>query len=112
MDQYLFPYYRNDILEGTLTEEAALEILESNRSYISQNPKCEPQLGRRGLYQTVGGGSKGKDFELALLWVLNLCDGNHTLLDIAERSELEFGLVKTAADRLLEKDLLKESNPA
>ena len=100
-----------EALSDSLTKcVSALEILESNQSYISQNPKCEPQLGRRGLYQTVGGGSKGKDFELALLWVLSLSDGNHTLLDIAEKSGLEFGLVKTAAGSLLEQELLKESS--
>lgn len=83
------------------------EVLEHNRTYLNQSPKCEPQLGRRGIYRAIGGKGKGRD-ELAMLWVLNLSDGNHTLLDIAERSGLEFGLVRDAADVLVEHDLLKE----
>lgn len=63
------------------------ELLEENRTYLSQNPKGEPQLGRRGLYHSVGGRPQEPE-ELAMLWVLNLADGRHTLLDIAERASL------------------------
>ena len=73
-----------------------------------QNPKCEPQLGKRESYRTTGGQKEGGINELALLWVLNLSDGSHTLLDIADSSDLEFGLIKNAADALLEHGLLKE----
>ena len=47
--------------------------------------------------------------DLALLWVLNLSDGGHSLLDVAERSGLEFGAIRAAADELLEHDLLREA---
>jgi aminopeptidase-like protein len=85
-----------------------LHVLENNRRYLNQNPKCEPQLGKRGLYRTMGGHKDAKIEELALLWTLNLADAQHTLLDIADRSGLEFSLIKMAADVLLEHDLLKE----
>lgn len=84
-----------------------LYILESNERYLNQNPHCEPQLGKRGLYRAIGGQEDGKTKEMALLWVLNLSDGNHTLLDISERSGLSFGHIKSAADVLLEQGLLK-----
>ena len=87
---------------------SVLNILENNRTYQNQNPKCEPQLGKRGLYRTIGGSKDVKLHELAMLWVLNLSDGNHTLLDIADRSGLEFGLIKAASDILLESGLLRE----
>jgi aminopeptidase-like protein len=83
-----------------------IDLLEGNATYANTNPKGEPQLGRRGLYPSVG----GKDLEveqLALLWVLNLSDTHHTLLDIAERSGLEFPLLRQAADRLLHHGLLE-----
>ena len=83
----------------------AIFILENNRRYMNQNPKCEPQLGKRGLYRGYPAG--GLD-DMALLWVLNLSDGTHTLLDIAERSGIAFNTIKKAADALLECDLLKE----
>ena len=85
-----------------------LNILEENKKYINQNPLCEPQLGRRGLYQHIGGHADSKKFQLALLWTLNLSDGENSLLDISERSGLGFSLISEAADILLEKDLLKE----
>ncbi|MBN1460308.1 MAG: DUF4910 domain-containing protein [Armatimonadetes bacterium] len=77
-----------------------LDVLESNRAYVSLNPKCEPQLGKRGLYTGKG------DDERALMWVLNLSDSSHDLLDIADRSGLEFVLVYEAAMRLLDHNLL------
>ena len=85
-----------------------LNILEENKIYISQNPMCEPQLGRRGLYQHIGGHADSKKIQLALLWTLNLSDGHHRLLDISERSGLDFNLISEAADILMEKSLLKE----
>jgi aminopeptidase-like protein len=83
-------------------------ILENNKKYINQNPKCEPQLGKRGLYQMTGGQKDRKEKELAILWVLNLSDGSNTLLDISDKSGLKFDLIKDAADALSEHDLLKE----
>lgn len=87
---------------------SVLSVLETNNKYLSQNPKCEPQLGNRGLYDRIGGRSNSKTEQLAMLWVLNLSDGNHTLLDISERSGLEFNQIKNATDALLEHALLKE----
>jgi aminopeptidase-like protein len=87
-----------------------LNILEENVKYINQNPMCEPQLGRRGLYQHIGGHADSQKFQLALLWTLNLSDGQNSLLDISERSGLEFNLISEAADILVEKDLLKTHN--
>ncbi len=84
-----------------------LELLEGNRPYINQNPKCEPQLGRRGLYRAVAGQQEKQWTELALFWVLNASDGHHTLLDIAERADLPFGNIRSAAEALLEVGLLK-----
>ena len=87
---------------------AVLDILENNKKYLNQNPKCEPQLGKKGLYHRIGRRDDSKAFQLAMLWVLNMSDGNHTLLDIADRSCLEFDLIKDAAGTLAEHSLLQE----
>jgi aminopeptidase-like protein len=87
---------------------AVLAVLEGNRTYLNLNPKCEPQLGKRGLYQTIGGQTDARQFELAMLWVLNLSDGDHSLLDITERSGTEFGIVRKAAEALVQHSLLKQ----
>ncbi len=88
---------------------ATLGVLEGNATYLNLNPACEPQLGRRGLYRTVGGRKDESVSELALLWVLNLSDSQHSLLDIVERSGLEFRTVRAAADALLGAGLLREA---
>ncbi|MHC5769154.1 MAG: DUF4910 domain-containing protein [Nostoc sp.] len=83
-----------------------LYILNNNEIYYNKNPKCEPQLGKRGIYRAVGGNKDSGLNEMAILWVLNLSDGQHTLLDIAERSGMSFDVIKSAADTLLTHDLL------
>ena len=87
-------------------------VLEGNRRYRNLSPFCEPQLGRRGLYGSVGGAS-AKERELALLWVLNQfdggqSDGERSLLDVAERSGLPFAALRQAADALSGAGLLEE----
>ncbi len=97
-----------DALAGSL--DACLQIidvLEHDVRYRSLNPYGEPMLGRRGLYRKMGGEADAKTNELALLWVLNQSDGEHSLLDIAERSGLDFAVVRHAATRLVEHDLLE-----
>jgi aminopeptidase-like protein len=84
-------------------------MLESNRTFVNQSPKGEPQLGKRGLYGPIGGlAGAGRD-EMTTLWVLNLSDGRHSLLDIAERSKCSFGAVKAAAAALEQVGLLRQS---
>jgi aminopeptidase-like protein len=83
-----------------------VNILENNRRYRSLNPYCEPQLGRRGLYRATGGSSIEDEIS-ARLWVLNFSDGDHSLLDIAERSGLDFHAIAKAADLLHANGLLE-----
>jgi aminopeptidase-like protein len=98
-----------EALAGSLrTYLAVVDVLEGNRRYLNLNPKCEPQLGRRGLYRTIGGDEAGRARELALLWVLNLSDGDNDLLDIAEQSGLPFPEIREAADALLDVGILRE----
>jgi aminopeptidase-like protein len=84
-----------------------LSVLENNHVCLNRNPECEPQLGKRGLYRAVAGQADTRSRELAMLWVLNLSDGQHSLLDIAERAGIEFETIKLAADALSEHDLLE-----
>ncbi|HEX5483376.1 MAG TPA: DUF4910 domain-containing protein [Terriglobia bacterium] len=84
---------------------AIMDVLEGNRRYRNLSPYGEPQLGRRGLYRSTGGESIGAEIN-ARLWVLNFSDGEHSLLDIAERSGLPFILIREAADLLLANGLL------
>jgi aminopeptidase-like protein len=84
---------------------AIVDLLETNRRFCNLNPFCEPQLGRRNLYRSTGGDAIGDEIN-ARLWVLNLSDGQHSLLDIAERSGLPFSSISEAADLLHQNGLL------
>jgi aminopeptidase-like protein len=80
-----------------------------NRTYRNLKPMGEPQLGPRGLYPTTGQRTgTGKVKEMPILWVLNLSDSSHSLLDIAERSGTPFVDIRRAADALLRCELLTE----
>ncbi len=86
---------------------AVFDVLETNAAYVNLSPKGEPQLGRRGLYRAIGAGHGANVDELSLLWVLNLSDGEHTLVDVAEQSGLPYAQVRDAARNLVEHDLLE-----
>jgi aminopeptidase-like protein len=82
-------------------------VIEGDALYRSSNPKGEPQLGRRGLYAAMGGQRAASSHQLALLWVLNLADGHHSLLEMAERAGLPFAAIRAAADALIAAELLE-----
>jgi aminopeptidase-like protein len=97
--------------EGALAESfvacaTVLRIADRNATYVNLNPKCEPRLGKRGLFRATGG-THPDVFEHALLWVLNQSDGSNSLLDIARRSGLSFDTIAAAADALLDSSLLR-----
>jgi aminopeptidase-like protein len=98
------PEHLSDSLRKYL---AVIDVLENDRKYLNTVARGEPQLGRRGLYRAVGGGTS-EERMLSLLWVLNLSDGDHGLMDIAKRSGLPFRVIREAAGELLETDLLRE----
>jgi aminopeptidase-like protein len=94
--------------DSFIKTRAILNLLDDNRTFINLNPKCEPQLGRRGLYSQTGGDTGSVPDQMAVLWVLNLSDGENSLLDIAERSGIPFNKIHHASEALLKTDLLKE----
>ena len=87
------------------------DILDNNIAYINQYPNCEPQLGKRGIYKIIN----GQDLQetelkkMAVLWCLNLSDGNHSLLDIADKAKIPFETIKHIAASLEDSGLLKRS---
>lgn len=96
------PWALADSLDAYLD---VLDVLDRDRRWRNLAPHGEPQLGRRGLYGTVGGTDVAGQ-TMALLWVLNQADGDHSLLDTAERSGLPFAVLADAAGRLADTGLL------
>jgi aminopeptidase-like protein len=115
-----YPEYHTSADNLDLVEPAALAnslsiclravgILEANRYYLNRNPKCEPQLGKRGLYRAIGGQAESGVDQLSILWVLNLSDGFHSLLHISERSGISFATIQQTAELLECHALLEET---
>ena len=80
--------------------EAILDTADRNKVLQSLNPKCEPQLGKHGLYRKVAGQTGQQTDELALLWVMSAADGTQSVLDIAEKAKMPFARIAAAAQRL------------
>jgi aminopeptidase-like protein len=87
--------------------DQALRELDQVERWINLHPKGEPQLGRRGLYDTLGGENDRKAAQMALLWMLAYSDGNHDTLQIATMSGLPLDMLARAAARLEAVGLLR-----
>ncbi|QOZ25142.1 DUF4910 domain-containing protein [Bradyrhizobium sp. CCBAU 51753] len=86
-----------------------LDLLDANRTYVRTDGRGEPQLGRRGLYRAIAGQKEaGGASQMELLWVLNLADGKHSLLEMADRADIPFRRLQKAARLALDAELIKE----
>jgi aminopeptidase-like protein len=94
-----------DLLESFDAVTAIIDVLEGDRTHVNLSPFGEPQLGRRGLYPTMGGKS-ATDAVMAMLWLLACSDGTTSLLEVAERGDLDFAAVHEAAEQLVAGGLL------
>jgi aminopeptidase-like protein len=113
-----YPEYHTSADNPNLVSEKALQdslevfrlivnYIEADRKFVNLYPKGEPQLGKRGLYDNVGGRNDSKQLQLAFLWVLNYSDGEHSLTDICMLSGIDIKLVVEAAQMLQAKELIK-----
>jgi aminopeptidase-like protein len=83
-----------------------IQVLERDKTFRNLSPYGEPQLGKRGLYPTIGG-QAASDAVMAMLWTLGYSDGEHSMLDIAEVADLPFAAVDAAATKLVGAHLLE-----
>jgi aminopeptidase-like protein len=90
------------LAESAQVLQEILFVMENDQKLLNINPKCEPQLGRRGLYDQGAAGI------MPMLWCLNLSDGEHSLLDIAEKANLPFRSIETASKHLHSNGLLSK----
>ncbi|WP_017936784.1 DUF4910 domain-containing protein [Nocardioides sp. Iso805N] len=95
----------DELVEAMTAIEEILEVLEGDAAYRNLSPYGEPQLGKRGLYPKMGGRS-ADDAVMAMLWLMACSDGDTSVLSIADRAGLPFGVLRKAADDLLGAGLL------
>ena len=66
---------------------------------------CEPQMGKRGLYPTIS--TKNSNDEVTLMMnLISLCDGNNSLLDIAERLNVAIWDLYDVVSKLKKQNLI------
>ncbi|MFC1760444.1 DUF4910 domain-containing protein, partial [Planctomycetota bacterium] len=90
---------------GVLSE--CVNLLEANAKYRI-NVLCEPQLGKRGLYPTLSTKESGTQV-YDMMNFIAYADGNHDLVDIAEKCNLYAGSLIPVAARLEEAELLESA---
>ena len=82
----------------------AIEAIEKNKIY-KVSVMCEPQMGKRGLYPTIS--TKESNDEVTLMMnFISLCDGNNSLLDIAERLNVAIWDLYEIVDKLNDQNLI------
>ena len=85
-----------------------IELLEKNEYYVNLLPFCEPQLGKRDLYPTLGSQQTHNNFIESMMWILNLADGENDLIDISNRSGVAVKDLFPVIDTLLAKEVIKK----
>lgn len=86
-----------------------IDAIEKNDKYINTLPYCEPQLGKRGLYPTLGSQKGNSDYVKAMMWILNLSDGENDLLAISERSNIPVKDLYPVIEKLIQNGILENS---
>ena len=103
------------------TDISDVKSCKIKKEYLkSNNPKCEPMLGKRNLYESLGGQFKNKAvpgtkantekkdmISSAILWVLFYSDSKNTLEDIMKKCNISFKVLKNAKNILISHNLIK-----
>lgn len=86
-----------------------IECIEKNHYYINVN-LCEPQLGKRNLYNVIGGQKDKNKVIYNRRVILYYCDGKHDLIDIANILDICVSELYEEIDVLLSSGLIKIKN--
>ena len=97
-----------DALQGSLEMyRTIIEAIEANRTYQATVTGGEPQLGRRGLYPTIGGRKDTTAETEDLMALLSYCDGQNDLIAIANKHRKPIQTYFTAVEALLQNNLIR-----
>jgi aminopeptidase-like protein len=93
------------LADALAAAQGIVGLIEANRPLVNLSPFGEPQLGRRGLYRSLGGAAS-PELQRAILWVLSLGDGQHDLVDVCRVAGLPVAVVLEAERALRRVGLL------
>lgn len=97
----------NGLDGGYWSIRKAIEAIERNKKY-RVTVLGEPQMGKRGLYPTLSTKKSGEQVRL-MMDIISLCDGENTLLQIAENLSTPIWELYEIVDKLVEHKLLQEN---
>jgi len=83
----------------------AIEAIEKNKKYRT-TVFCEPQMGKRGLYPTLSAKNSAQEVRL-MMNLISLCDGQYSLLDIAENLNIPIWELYELTEQLVKHELLE-----
>jgi len=118
---YEYPFYHTSldnldfvrseaIVETLEIYEKVISKLDKNIIYRNKMPNCEVMLSKHDLYPKTGGSFLPSGLEAALdarLWLLFLCDGGVSLLEIAEQTGLSIDTLYDSACEMENKGILE-----
>lgn len=97
----------NGLVESVNIYLKAILSFEANKKYVNTNPHCEPMLGKRDLYNSIGASTSMENTIHSYLYLLNFSDGKHDLVDIANKMNVSvYGLLEKV-EKLKSVGLLK-----
>jgi aminopeptidase-like protein len=114
-----YPEYHTslDNLENVVTPQGldggywairkAIEAIEKNKKYKT-TVFCEPQMNKRGLYPTLSKKGANKEVEIMMDFI-SFCDGQASLLEIAECLNLPIWELYEIVDLLKSHNLIDEN---
>ena len=82
----------------------AIEAIEKNKKY-KVTVLCEPQMGKRGLYSTLYAKKSNKDIRFMMNFI-SLCDGESSLLEIAESLNVPIWDLYDIVNKLINHNLI------
>lgn len=115
-----YPEYHTslDDLENVVTPEGldggyealkkALELLEKNEVF-KVSVLCEPQMGKRGMYPAISTKKSREEVKLMMDFI-SWCDGEHSLLDIADKLSVPAWVLYGLVEKLKSNDLIEVVN--
>ncbi|HMO39151.1 MAG TPA: DUF4910 domain-containing protein [Saprospiraceae bacterium] len=83
-----------------------VQLIERNEYYRNTLPYGEPMLGKRGLYPTKVSNAERSAQLKAMMWMLNLADGENDLIEILKRGNINTKVALEMITQLLSKKIL------